>query len=589
MDNFEKLQQLKQLLDEGILTQEEFDTRKEQLLFPERIEEQKRKAEEEKRKAEEEEQRKKERLEEESQKNIIFNSAISRFDVKTSESYKEGIAGLEELGDWKDANVLVEKYREELAEIESAEAEEKAEQDREDLYEKAINKFNVHTSKAFKSAIADLESLGDWKDAAEIAEAHKQELIAIEEEENLKKKKTKKRVIIAVAAIVVLCILGAVAKTLLTPDLAKFTPNKDMELNTMKYRIPEECTLEDSKEDSYALYTLRKGNKVVGAVKVQYLGDSDLSGQGGSVATSDIKAVPDKVKNLIPDASADFKQIMADNSTFGVAVYSNKDKVKGSNELLSSISDGFDVSGYNNPRTSGNITAKYTGDTSAGVKIDENNDGLTVNETYQTVLGAGYKEIKFKVDKPVTLEAGETSTVKIKAGDKKCELKITCTDRGAFYKDGKFTASFDDIMTDYIDNHDAIHLYGTSTSAGAHLNLYKKDEAYGGQMHVDTTGHDYIMVFSSGSADGGDELPANETPGIIMAMIQADGNEEVEDLMCFVAAFSNLLCTLDPSLDSNDAYENVKNALTSDDVEFEYKGIKYRCTDTSGLYFFKVE
>ena len=36
MDNFEKLQQLKKLLDEGILTQEEYEKSKTQILFPEK-------------------------------------------------------------------------------------------------------------------------------------------------------------------------------------------------------------------------------------------------------------------------------------------------------------------------------------------------------------------------------------------------------------------------------------------------------------------------------------------------------------------------------------------------------------------------
>lgn len=60
MDNIEILKQLKQLLDEGILSQEEFDIRKEQILFPEKIEEEK------------------QRQAEEDRKNIVFNNAIKK-------------------------------------------------------------------------------------------------------------------------------------------------------------------------------------------------------------------------------------------------------------------------------------------------------------------------------------------------------------------------------------------------------------------------------------------------------------------------------------------------------------------------------
>ena len=182
MDNIEKLQQLKQLLDEGILTQDEFESRKEQILFPEKIEEERRKEEEEKR-----------QQEEERRKDELFDNAISRFDEKTSASYKQGISELEELGDWRETNILVEKYRDELVEIEKKEKEEQEERDKEALYEKAMSKFGVRTSNSYKSAIADLESLGEWKDAAEIIEERKAELREIEEEEKKKSKRLKKK------------------------------------------------------------------------------------------------------------------------------------------------------------------------------------------------------------------------------------------------------------------------------------------------------------------------------------------------------------------------------------------------------------
>ena len=73
MDNIEKLQQLKQLLDEGILSQEEFESRKEKVLFPEKIAERKKKEEEERLKKEEEQK-----------KNLLFDEAIKKFEKKNN-------------------------------------------------------------------------------------------------------------------------------------------------------------------------------------------------------------------------------------------------------------------------------------------------------------------------------------------------------------------------------------------------------------------------------------------------------------------------------------------------------------------------
>ena len=131
---------------------------------------------------------------------------------------------------------------------------------------------------------------------------------------------------------------------------------------------------------------------------------------------------------------------------------------------------------------------------------------------------------------------------------------------------------------------------GSSSSARATLNLYKKDNAYGGQMHS-YTDCDFTMVFSSFANDGKTELAANKKPGNIAVMIITNQDEEVEDLMCFVSAFANLLCTLNPDIDQNDAYNAVKNTMTdgTEGQVYTYGGIKYRYTDEPGMYVFKVE
>ena len=97
-----------------------------------------------------EEQRKQE---EEKKKSEIYENAVKHFEKKKSESYKQGIAELEGLGDWKDANILAEKYKEELIEIEKIEEEQKAESEKETLYAGALKKFEQKTSKSYKAGI----------------------------------------------------------------------------------------------------------------------------------------------------------------------------------------------------------------------------------------------------------------------------------------------------------------------------------------------------------------------------------------------------------------------------------------------------
>ena len=360
---------------------------------------------------------------EEDRKNGSYENAIKRVEEKTIEAYKLAITELEKLGDWKDAPELVEKYKEELAEIERVEAEQKAESEKQSIYEKANSKFEQKTSKAFKAGIADLEKLGEWKDAAEIVEQRKIELKEIEEAENKKKAALKKKIIIGLAAVVAIIIGSVIVKTVTTPDLTKYSATKDATINSMSYKIPEECKLEDS-NDTFAQYSLSKGDKVIGVIEVEYRGETDLNGDAGYDSESAEHKSTDSALKLIPDGAGKYQEVEADNSAFEVTVYCNEEKVKGGSEFLSAIAQTFDVSGYKNPRTSKGIDASYTGDAAAGVTIKEGIDGLTVSETFETALGTGSKNVSYTIEKPVELKSGETSKVHIKADGQECTLSV---------------------------------------------------------------------------------------------------------------------------------------------------------------------
>lgn len=232
-------------------------------------------------------------------------------------------------------------------------------------------------------------------------------------------------IVVAVAAIIVF----AVVPSLMTPDLSKFTPTKDMKVNSMSFKIPEDCKVEDSKADSYYLYSLNNNNKPIGVIEVEYRGDTDLEGNAGFDIDSAEHPSADKAIELIPEAKGTYQIVEADNSAFEVTVYADDEKVKGKDELLSAIVDSFDTSGYSNPREEDGITYKYTGDASDGVVIDDDVKGLEVWEAFNTSLGKGEKSTSFTVTEPVKLKAGKTSTVHITIdnGDK-YTIDIKCSD-----------------------------------------------------------------------------------------------------------------------------------------------------------------
>ena len=588
MQNIEKLQQLKQLLDEGIISTEEFEIRKKQILFPEIIEEEKRKAEEEK-----------QRLAEEERKNEVFEAAIKKFNNKTSDSFKQGISELESLEKWRDADSLVEQYKQELAEIEKIEEDKRLELERKDIYEKANQKFRVNTSQSFRAGINELSKLGDWRDAAEIVEQRKSELKEIEAKENLekekKKKKWKKIITIAAVAAAVIIALVILFAVVLKPDLSNYSSMEDYKINSMSYKVPEDWQTEGMSTNKMAKYTLSKNNKVIALLVVEYLGDTDLEGAAGYNKDSKKSKSDTVAKKIIPDTSGRFDTVVADNSMYDVSLYCDEKKVKGAAELLNTVKESFDVKGYKNPRTYEGIKAYYSGDTSAGVTIDADSEGLSVRESYKTAIGLGTKDASFTVEEPVTLEAGETSTLVIESGDNKTELNITCSDKGAFYEDGSFTASLDEIMTEYKKNYSSVRAYSGSTVAGGDIAIQLKDYTYGGQFNCNTTNHSYIVTFTGTESSGDGFKASSEVPGNLVVMIQTEGKVESEDLLCIISIFGNMLADLNPDIDQTDAHNEILDAMQSASgdtvaaIDRTYEGINYTIAYTPGLYTLEIK
>lgn len=108
------------------------------------------------------------------------------------------------------------------------------------------------------------------------------------------------------------------------------------------------------------------------------------------------------------------------------------------------------------------ISADYSGSTDEGTVLNRTNAGITVTATYNDGSTSRLSSSQWSVSEPQTLQAGQTSTITIKAGDATTDLSVQCTS----LTEDQFKASCEDISYDELlrnpDNytgHD-IHLRG---------------------------------------------------------------------------------------------------------------------------------
>lgn len=108
------------------------------------------------------------------------------------------------------------------------------------------------------------------------------------------------------------------------------------------------------------------------------------------------------------------------------------------------------------------IRADYSGNTDEGTVLNRTNTGITVTATYDDGSTSRLSSSQWSVNEPKTLQAGQTSTVTIKAGDATTDLSVQCTS----LTEDQFKASCEDISYDELlrnpDNYTGhnIHLRG---------------------------------------------------------------------------------------------------------------------------------
>ena len=397
-------------------------------------------------------------------KDEIFNNAIKLLEEKTSESYQQAISDLEKIGDWRNANQVVEKCKAKLLEIEAIEAEQKAEKEREDLYERALKKFEQKIPKDIKSGIADLESLGDWRDATEVVEKQKAVLGEIEEAAKKKKKKIIKIVGIVAGAIVLAIIALAIIGTALQDDLDNDLDNlNDAKINSLKYQYPagwieKDDNSDDAIDDCEHVRYVRSNkddDSFMGDMYIYYLGDdvaaadpseyfdylgNEMQSRSLSVGDTevDVKEYAIKVdvdqngEKIEKEATSCTAVFEKDYSSFFVVIEALNDYYDSSfcDELIQKIA----IDQYKNPRTAKELNIDYKGSLNSGTEIKSGDENVKVTVQYDN--GDSSIATKWTLDKDITLEEGKTSEATVECHGLTGELKV------AGRKPIKLTASY---------------------------------------------------------------------------------------------------------------------------------------------------
>lgn len=435
MNTVESLKKYKELLDEGIISQEEYEELKGKVLssLTDGQTEEKPKSD---RPDDAKlvnsvkaglEEKKNDAIEKRNLKK--YEAAVKKLDTRTVASYKEAIKTFTELGDYKDSKSYLQNASSSLEAVEKEEAE----HNRETTYGEAVKSIATKTTSGYKTAITQLRSLGDYKDAAALAKKSEEELPEIEAEEkkiaDAKKKARNKKLTIA-GVIAVVAVVAVIAANMIIeaskPDFMEAAGTATAEVHGLKYEYPDSWVLQNSGSTSEKqVYYLEDKGKTVGAMIVSYNGEKDLE---GAAAYSFDQSIPGDISSVINNCTGTYLEVEKGTSGFVVDVFYPEDEVKGADALVDSVGASIGEADYTNPRTMESMDVQYAGSTEAGAEIDTGSEDITVTKTYNTGVATGTMTVTdWTVDEKVTLEAGETSKVTVKSGEDEKTIEIECT------------------------------------------------------------------------------------------------------------------------------------------------------------------
>lgn len=313
-------------------------------------------------------------------------------------------------------------------------------------YLTAVKLLETKTVNNYKKAIDALKSLDGWKDSEELIKKAEEELPNLEHQEAEqkkikveKRKKILKKVAIIGGTILVLCIVLSIIVEANKFDVSACPKTKEYSLHNMSYAVPTNCKeVSSTNKDTQQLFSIKNEGEVVAVLEILYTGENDLSGDAESKTaeeSSDSIGNNGELPNLLPDSiiTGYCDEVTAKHSVFYVTLYYVDGKIKGEDELLTKVCDSFKTSEYVNCRESKGVTATYSGDTEEGTTIGDTSD-IKVVEAFNNGLAEGTKKLKWKVKEPVTLVAGQTSTVtivitnkEVPASGAEVTLQVTCS------------------------------------------------------------------------------------------------------------------------------------------------------------------
>lgn len=210
------------------------------------------------------------------------------------------------------------------------------------------------------------------------------------------------------------------------------------------------------------------------------------------------------------------------------------------------------------------------------------------------VYGDGVEETidkdEWYIKEPDVLKAPSTTIVIVYNGeDLSYNFDVDKVEEKAkpsgFYSDGHISGTLDEIMESYMENHESFaNRVGDSLAIGR-VDLFKKDNSYGGQLSCSGASNKLTILFSGTDASGNNETQADEVPGKIVAL--CDDSTQDEDVACICSAFGNLLSTLNPEIDPYDAGEFIWSVLSDGSGTIE--GITVRSAVYSGYVMMTVQ
>ena len=414
MDKIELLKQYKELLDSGILTQEEFDAKKKQVLeSPDEVTS--------------------------SGSSGGLDSLLKSAKEKSEQAKEKANEKLEELR---------KKQAEEQEKRKAAEEERKKQEEerkkQEEERQKAEAELQAQRAEAARIAKEEKERIAEEKrkEKAERKEQNKQKRKAF-----FAKKSTK-----AVIALICLAAVGLVAwkaYSYATREklIGAFDEKDKYSINGLTYYIPKGWEksdisvidlLNDESSHEEETYTHNdKNNKFLGAVSVSYLGEeipaqSVINDIKDKFETEDYELTSGGNKILVSKIPSASHNDLGDSLTMTIAV-SEKDYATFAMYVLSTI-DAYDkdtvdailtapeFGSYKNPKEADTLTVQYTGSREGGYTASSKDFDVTIN--YKD--GSSQKSSYFSIEpsNPAITDGGVTNvTVKCHGVELPVELK----------------------------------------------------------------------------------------------------------------------------------------------------------------------